>query len=220
LACQLAAALGEAVLDHRAAAADALGAGDGDLAPGTVGDGVLEGVAVAAVRLLRPLAQPPHLLAQPFPAAAGGIRRGLGEQGTGFDIDRIAAGDLVLAQVVRPALQQREGGGARQMRGQGLDEPREVLPDARARAGGPAGTGEGRDWPVPGPAWASRWRPPDMARSTASAIDCCPARGAPPMAATAASIRVASGTSAAVGEAGWLGAAVIRSGYPGRGRPP
>src|SRR5699024_4085276 len=62
--------------------------------------------------------------------------------------------------------------------------------------------------------WTSRWRPPDIARSTDSAIACWPGRGAPPIAVTAASIKVDRGISPAAGDAGWSVAAVIRSAYP------
>ena len=127
LAGELAAALGEAGLHHRAGPAQALGSRDGHLAPGTIGDRILQGVTISAVGLLRPLPQALDLVPQAFAARARRIGRGLGEQRAGVDVHRVPAVDLVPAEVVRTPLEQGEGGRARQVRGHRLDQARQVL---------------------------------------------------------------------------------------------
>ena len=116
--------LGEAVLRHRAArGAEALAGGDADLAPGAVGNPGDELVAVAGRGLLGPLVQPRDL------AAERGDLEGVEELVVARVLGLRAGLDLVAAQVVAAALEDREARGAAEGLRQRLGETREVAVD-------------------------------------------------------------------------------------------
>src|SRR5690606_15999046 len=102
--------------EERTALAEALERRDRDLTPGLVADAGHEVVAVARRRLVRPLAQAHDLLAEGRGARPAARRRVVGRtRGLARQVEEgrlvrgVAARDLVHAQVVVPALEERDG---------------------------------------------------------------------------------------------------------------
>ena len=118
----LAGQLGEALAAVRALlGAQALGGGDADLPPGAVGDPRVELVAVAGRGLVRPLAQPHHVTAE--------LRRGRRVEQPVLVVVGHPAEELVAAQVVGPALEDRVGRAAAEHRLDRVDERGQVPVD-------------------------------------------------------------------------------------------
>ncbi len=156
LAGRRACPLGEALREERAPLPQALQRGDGHLAPCLVGDAGHEVVTVAGVGLVRPGVQPAHVVGErggvvgpPAPPGTGRPRRRrvllgarpLAGARVGREIeerrplDRVAAGHLVLAQVVVPALEQRDLGRPGQLGAHRLGDQRQVARDDLALQG-------------------------------------------------------------------------------------
>ena len=116
--------LDEALLRQRALRTQALVGRDGDLPPRSLADAGDQLVAVAGRRLVGPAPQPEHL--GPEPAGRGPLGRRVEER---LLLGREAADQLVLAEVVAPALDQRVRRAATQHGGDGVGQPRQVAVD-------------------------------------------------------------------------------------------
>ena len=115
----------EAVLDDGALAAEALVARDGDLAPRPLGHAGHEFVAVAGFGLVGPLPQ-----AHDLAAGASGVFVDLADaHERALVVVRVATGELVLAQVVTPPLDERVRGPAPEQRFERVGEARHVAID-------------------------------------------------------------------------------------------
>ena len=115
----------EAVLDDGALAAEALVARDGDLAPRPLGHAGHEFVAVAGFGLVGPLPQ-----AHDLAAGASGVFVDLADaHERALVVVRVATGELVLAQVVAPPLDERVRGPAPEQRFERVGEARHVAID-------------------------------------------------------------------------------------------
>ncbi len=102
--------------------AQALPGGDGDLAPGAVGDPGGERIAVAGFGLVRPVAQPQQVLAE----LAGGRRLLEDVEQALLLVLRGALVQTVQAQIVGAALEHGELGAAAQLGMERLDRPRQI----------------------------------------------------------------------------------------------